>query len=136
MHIKRLIKICPLCQKMNTLKYQYILIHLHWHHIVQWIGFIYIDTIGPFLVDKNGNEYIFNIFCSFSRFVELYAMKTTDAESAAMALISQFGRYGIPSRNTSDWGSQFMNDKLKDLATLSDITHILTVPYSKEQWNC
>ena len=44
-----------------------------------------------------------------------------------------FGRYGIPSRITSDRGSQFVNDILKDLATLLDITHILTVPYSKEQ---
>jgi hypothetical protein len=97
------------------------------------MDWLHIDTIGPFPIDKEGNQHIINIICSFSRFIEICAVKTTDAASASKVLLQHFGRYGVPSRLTSDRGTQFVNDVLKELATLTDVKHILTEPYSKEQ---
>ena len=69
-----------------------------------------VDTIGPLPPDENDNTYILVIIDRFSRWIELYATKDATAKSAAINMVSHFGRYGMASELRSDGGSQFVNE--------------------------
>eukprot|EP01039_Chlorochromonas_danica_P019586 gene19586-23732_t len=73
------------------------------------------DTIGPLKADEEGKEYILVIIDCFSRFVELYPVKSTAAIFCARALLNHIGRYGVPLRIRSDQGSQFVNETINEL---------------------
>ncbi len=92
-----------------------------------------VDTIGPLQADEEGNCYILVIICCFSRWVELYAIKDTSAESAAVALFEHACRYGAPATIRSDMGSQFANELIAELCVLLRTEQELTIAYSKEE---
>ena len=72
---------------------------------------IYIDCIGPLIVDDNRNCHIVNIIDGFTRWVELYAVPDTTAETAAkIALLDWVGRFGVPLQIMTDGGTQFVNE--------------------------
>ena len=70
---------------------------------------INIDTIGPLPPDEHDNKYIIVIIDTFTRYVELYAVKGVDAEHAVHAINAHCGRYGVPEQIVSDGGTQFIN---------------------------
>ena len=68
---------------------------------------IHIDIVGPLPVSK-GYRYILTSICRFSRWLEAIPMVDMTAESVLSALWDGWiGRYGVPSRITTDRGSQF-----------------------------
>ena len=131
-HVKRFIRECPCCQKMSYLK-----VPIHTNPFttatLEPNERINVDSIGPLPPDENGNCHILNISDTFSRFIELYATKSTTAKEAAVCLLSYIGRYGCPSQILSDNGSQFVNDLISELFKLIGTEHILTMAYSKEE---
>ena len=131
-HVTAFIRQCPCCQKMSYLK---IPIHTHPYTVASYqpMDRLAMDTIGPLPPDKFGFRYILAIICTFSRFIELYPTRTTDADEAARALIEHIGRYGEPSQITSDNGSQFVNDIITETLKLIGTEHVLTLAYSKEE---
>ena len=93
---------------------------------------IAIDTIGPLPVDDFDNKYIIVCIDSFTRFVDLFPAPDTTATSAVHALMSVFGRYGLPQRILSDNGSQYSNHCIKKLLTSLNVGHDFTVPYRSQ----
>jgi hypothetical protein len=130
-HVRSYIKHCPCCQKMSVLK-----------PIIEAKPFttatyepmvrVSIDTVGP-LPKKDGYEYVLVIIDNFTRFVELYPCKTTQAEEAAKLLLNHVGRYGIPQQLLSDMGPQFVNELISQLAKTIGTEHVKTLSYSKEE---
>jgi hypothetical protein len=92
-----------------------------------------VDTIGPFVGDKEGHKHILVIQCSFSRFAELTPLKTLDAATAAKEVFKHFCRYGAPMTLRSDNGTQFCNEIIKELLRMTGTEHIRTVAYSHEE---
>ena len=107
-YVKRFIKLCPCCQFMTQVK---IPIHTHPFTVGSYEPFerINIDFIGPLPEDSQGNKYIIVIIDCFSRFVDLYATKSNNAEESARELLQTMGRFGQPSQILSDNGSHFVN---------------------------
>ena len=92
-----------------------------------------IDTIGPFDKDEDDNIYIITIIDTFTRWVELYPAKSTDAITAAKILVQHIGRYGAPNQLLSDNGSQFVNHIIAEITKLVNTEHIKTLAYSHEE---
>jgi transposase InsO family protein len=131
-HVKRFIRECPCCQKMS-----YIKVPIHTSPFttatLEPNERINIDSIGPLPPDENENCHILNISDTFSRFIEMYAIKTTSAKEAAVCLLNYLGRYGCPCQVLSDNGSQFVNETISELFKLIGTEHVLTMAYSKEE---
>ena len=131
-HVRRFIKMCSCCQKMDQLKkvihaYPYtISTYGLWHTV----SIDYIESLVP---DVYGMTMIVVIIDNFSRFVDLYATNSTEAEGAADALIAFSGRYGTPMNIQTDRGPSFRNDLIASLTKRLGINHEWTAPYSKEE---
>ena len=88
-----------------------------------------IDFVGPFPT----KEYILVIIETHFRWIELYQCPDATAESASLALLAHFGRYGCPQQLRSDKGPHFVNALIKNFLTCVKVPHQLTLAYSKEE---
>jgi hypothetical protein len=94
---------------------------------------IAIDTIGPLPECDDGHKYIIVMIDAFSRYVHLYPAKDTTALSAAQAVLSWTGTFGVPSKIMSDNGTQFANDIIRQLLHILGVEHLRINAYSKEE---
>jgi hypothetical protein len=97
------------------------------------MAIIRVDTFGPLPEDSVGNKFVITIVDTFTRYVELYAIKDTTAELAVRPLLDHIGRYGCPQAIQSDNGSQFVNELIAELIRIVGTEHIRTLQYSKEE---
>ena len=130
--VRKFIKMCPCCQKMNVIKpvihsYPYTLSSYGLFHTVS------VDLIERLTPDEFGKNMIVVIIDNFSRFVDLYPIGDTSAESAADALLQFCGRYKTPTRFTTDSGSNFKSSLMAGLLERLGSDHLLAQAYSKEQ---
>ena len=131
-HIKDFIEHCPLCQKLKDIKS--VIISTPFTTATYFpMSRINMDTIGPLPKDESGNEYILVMIDCFSRFVELYAIPSTEARPCAKCLIDFFGRYGAPQYILSDRGSQFVNETINELLAIVGSQKLLSLAYSKQE---
>ena len=130
--VKKFIHSCPCCQKMSQLKTP-ISVHPFTIAATKPMHRLCVDTIGPLPPDEKGNQHIIVIIDAFTRFTELYATQSTDAESAVDAFHKHFNRYGAPSEITSDKGSQFVNEAIALFMTSAEVVHRTSIAYSKEE---
>ena len=92
-----------------------------------------IDIMGPFEKDEQGFAYILVIIDMFTRWIEIYPLKTTKAEECAEKLFQHFGRFGTPLGILTDNGSQFSNKRIEELMSLLQVKHSTTLAYSKQE---
>ena len=119
--------ICPCCQKMNMLK---IPIHAHGFTTSTYPPMeCLINFIGPF----PDQGYILVIVDTFTRWVELYHTTDAAALSAAECLLKHFGRFGAPHQLRSDNGPHFIVYVIREFLHLIDVSHTLTLAYSKQE---
>ena len=131
-HVRRFIKLCPCCQKMDQMKK---VIHSYpfttsTYGLWDTVSVDYIESLRP---DEFGNNMIIVIVDNFSRFVHLTPAKSTRAEGAADALLQFCGAYATPSRFYTDSGTSFKNSIVQGLTTILGADHSFTSAYSKEQ---
>ena len=88
-----------------------------------------IDFIGSFL----DQGYILVIVDTFTRWVELYHTTDATALSAAECLLKHFGRFGEPHQLRSDNGPHFIADAVREFLLLVDVSHALTLAFSKQE---
>ena len=130
--VRKFIKMCPCCQKMSVWKP---VIHSHPYTLSTYGLFhtVSVDLIERLATDDFGMSMIVVIIDNFSRFVDLYPIADTSAESTADALIKFTGRFGTPVRFTTDSGSNFKSKIISGLAKKLGADHHLTKAYSKQQ---
>ena len=130
--VKQLIKECTNCQlqnrisiKANTLPFTI--------SATAPMQKVCIDSMGPFPTDIHGNKYILVMTCAFSRWVEVYPLKTLESTEAATCMIDFFTRFQAPEKILTDNGSQFQNQIMKQLFDISGIESLKTIPYSSQE---
>lgn len=95
------VKACPVCQKVRLKS----AMSYHTGHLSTSTPFdtVYIDSIGPLNPTPDGFSHIIVMVDSFTRWAELVPTVTTNARSAADAIIERVVcRHGIPRRIHSD----------------------------------
>ena len=92
-----------------------------------------IDTIGPLPEDNQCNCHILVVIYCFTRWVELFPLKSTEAYDTAIALHQHVGRFGLPHSIQMDNGKQFVNNTISELFALMGTNRKLTTAYSKQE---
>src|SRR5260221_11433684 len=89
-----------------------------------------VDLIGPITPCSDRNhKYLLTLIDLTTRHSEATALKRIDTETVAEALLTFFSRIGIPDKITTDQGSPFMSDVMKEVYRLLSIKHQPTVPW-------
>lgn len=91
---------------------------------------MHIDHAGPFKEDDKGNKYILVMQDACTRFVFLYATKTTSAISAAKHLLKVFAILGVPSRIRSDNASSWTAELIKCFTAKLDLQWDYSIAYN------
>lgn len=133
-HVTIFIRRCACCQKMSKVK-PLITIKPFVLSAYDPMQRICIDAIGPIREEGQEEEYnyILVIIDAFSRYVNLYAVKDTTAQSALSALTDWICTFGCPSEIVSDNGTQFVNNLITAFLGASKIKHALINAYSSEE---
>ena len=127
-HVTHFIQTCPHCQKN---KYRRSIPTPEFTTTETYEPFVMlaIDTFGPLPTSPHGYKYVFAIVCCFTTFVELVPSFDNTAVSAANALLTVFGRYGIPYYLRSDNAPNFTSNIIAALRSILDISADFTIPY-------
>lgn len=87
---------------------------------------LHLDHCGPLEKSKQKyNKYIFAVVDAFSKFVKIYACKTTNTSEVLKHLSQYFSNYSKPSKIITDRGSAFTSKAFTDFLESQNITHIL-----------
>ncbi len=131
-HVKKFIRDCPMCQKMNPIVENVSAIRFT-TAAYEPFARISLDTIGPLPESDDGYKFILVIIDCFTRIVELYPCRSTEADEAAQYLIEFISRYGTPEQLISDRGTQFVNAVIAAALTQLGAEHILSLANSKQE---
>ena len=126
--VREFIRKCPCCQKMSQIKPPVVSLK-YTTSTYRPMECLNIDFIGPF-PDKG---YILVFICTFTRWVELYAVPAATAATTLQALLTHFGRYGAPTYIRSDNGPQFISEVITQFFKIVGVEQNLTTPYSSEE---
>lgn len=85
---------------------------------------IHIDHYGPLEKTSKNEKFIFEIIDSFTKFIKLYAVRSTKVCEVISKLEEYFAHYSKPLRIISDRGSCFTSHEFESFMTLENITHI------------
>lgn len=88
---------------------------------------LHIDHLGPLPSTRKKYKYIFVIVDAFTKFVWLYATKTTNATEAINRFKKQSFIFGNPRRIISDHGAAFTSKEFTDFCATENINHVLTI---------
>ncbi|KAK9711246.1 Integrase core domain [Popillia japonica] len=83
------------------------------------------DHCGPIEKTKHNNKYIFAVIDGCTKFIKLFACKTTNTSEVLKHLAKYFRFYGKPIRVISDRGAAFTSTSFKGYMTDQDIEHTL-----------
>ena len=130
--VKHFIQQCPCCQKMNVIKPKIISRKFITSSTtpMERIAIDYIESLPP---DGDGNDMIIVIIDCFTRFINLYPVKSTTAEACVKSLMKWVGTFGIPSIIQTDRGTQFSSNLMRDFVSIWGMDHKMTIADSKEE---
>ena len=118
---------CPNCQKTGTMtrRHEMPMMPIQFCEIFDAWG---IDFMGPF-VNSQGFEYILLAVDYVSRWIEVVAVRKTDAKAVLKFLTDLISRFGHPKILISDGGSHFVNSQVRNFAKKNGIEHRVSTPY-------
>lgn len=85
---------------------------------------IHMDHLGPFQRSSSGNAYVLGISDSFSKYVIVKAVKSTNTRSVVRALIDMTNCFGLPNQIITDRGTAFTSKDFAAYCTCNNIRHI------------
>ena len=88
-----------------------------------------VDLIGPLPRSHAGHQYALVVVDDFTRFVEIYPLRTASTHAIVSKMISYFCRYGFPRSIRSDNGPQFAGKLWNDVCRSLGVTPRKIVPY-------
>ena len=90
------------------------------------------DIMGPIKTTANGYSYILVICDHFSKWVEIYALKTISALEVSKCITNSICQHGIPEQILTDQGSNYMSELMAEVWELLDIHKTRTTPFHPE----
>lgn len=86
---------------------------------------VHIDHLGPLEITRAKNVYICAIVDGFSKFIKLFATKSTKTCEVLRALRLCFNYYSKPRRIISDRGTSFTSKDFEAFCNIHSIDHVL-----------
>ena len=83
--------------------------------------------------DDEGYTYLIVFIDCFSRYVQLYPVKSAKGLTAVRALIQFLNQFGCPSQFLSDNRPQYVNELIGEFMETVGPEHVRTMAYSKEE---
>ncbi|CAF1111700.1 unnamed protein product, partial [Brachionus calyciflorus] len=87
------------------------------------------DILGPLPTTEKERLYILVIVCHFSKYVELFALKSQKTEEVANCLLGYICRHGVPEAALSDRGTNFQSELMNQVFEVLDIQRLRTSAY-------
>jgi len=87
---------------------------------------IHIDHYGPLNKTKGRFRYILVVVDAFSKFLNLYPVRSVTTKETCSKLAQYFSYYSKPVKIISDRGSCFRSDAFREFCTQHEIKHIMT----------
>lgn len=84
---------------------------------------VHTDHLGPLEVTKAKNVHILAVICSLTKFVKLYATKTTKSSEVIKHLTAYLSYYPKPRMLVSDRGTAFTSKEFKKFVATKQIKH-------------
>ncbi|KAG1062624.1 hypothetical protein G6F62_008005 [Rhizopus arrhizus] len=126
--IKQYCKSCDLCQRIKGSKSN----NYNISNTSKDFPFfrVALDFFGPLPTSLNQNSHILVVIDCFSRYVEIYPVKSTTQEELAKTFFDRFIlRHGVPQEILSDGGPPFNSMFFAQLSTLLGSKQLLTPPW-------
>lgn len=122
------VKSCQICQKRERKKGEAPLQPIK--KIPKPFYQVGMDVMGPLPITKSGKRYIVIAVDHFSKWVEIRALESNDAQSIASFFYEDvICRHGVPQKLSTDQGSEFVNELLTTITKTYHIHHIRTTAY-------
>ncbi|CAB3241848.1 unnamed protein product [Arctia plantaginis] len=86
---------------------------------------IHADHLGPFVRSKLGNCYLLVIIDSFTKFINITAVKNTKSLTTIKVFRDHIRFFGVPTRLITDRGSSFTSKSFKEFTEEYGIKHVL-----------
>lgn len=94
---------------------------------------VQIDTIGPMPKSNNGYQYAITLIDELSKYLVIIPIVDKSAKSVARAIFEQFIKhYGPMKALKSDLGTEYVNEIIKELLMMFNITHSKSTAYHHE----
>jgi len=87
---------------------------------------VYVDHVGPFITTKAGKRYILVMIDNLTKYVSLFAVKSTTAEELIDCMKSFIGGFGLPGRLVTDRGSCYTSGAFERFCVEQGIQLVLT----------
>jgi len=122
------VKSCQICQKRDRKKGETALQPIKkFPKPFYQVG---MDVMGPLPMTMSGKRYIVIAVDHFTKWVEIRALESNDAQSIASFFYEDvICRHGVPEILTTDQGTEFINELLTILTNTYQIRHIKTTAY-------
>lgn len=127
--VTQFVKNCLVCQKIKTQPVPQVNLvqrTLQGRYPMEHVA---VDTIGPLTEDQDGHRYILVIIDEYSKYCELYATKTVQAQEYVRCLVNHVATFGMMKRVRSDGGTQFTARVCEQLAAGLGYEHHVILPY-------
>jgi len=90
-----------------------------------------IDLLGPLTITKDGNQYILVLVNLFMKWIEAWAIPDMEELMIAKKLVEEFiSHNGAPEMLTSNRGSQFMSNLIREIYSLMGTRQRFTTAYN------
>lgn len=90
-------------------------------------GTVHMDHVGPFItLTIEGNKYILAILDNFTKYIVLYAVKSTKAEPMVSCVKDFVKKYGLPRRIITDRGTCFTSGLFEEYCAAQGVQLVLT----------
>jgi hypothetical protein len=90
------------------------------------------DIMGPLNMTIEENKYIMIICVHFTKWIELYSLKTMEAVEVANKISSFVCRHGVPDKIITDQATNYQSNLISELYEVLDIEKARTSPYHPE----
>ena len=90
-----------------------------------------VDLVGPLPTTKSGFKYIMSVQDGFSRFIQLFPLKSKETSEVVKTLLERvISVFGCPLTVHSDQGKEFTSNLMKELLKALQIKQTFTPPYN------
>jgi hypothetical protein len=126
-HVKR----CINCKLRKSYQRRPVVPIVQYGKVERVLDRVHMDLTGPLPTTKGKNKYIFVIKDFLSKYVWLIPLADKRMETVALAFVNEFCcQAGLPGTVISDQGNEFVNQVMKRVASILNISRISTTPYN------